>query len=211
MAFRLYIVPVVGVAGNRANPPRPKYFLSDASGQGVTPIIAGGQSWSGVDYGLEKWMVVGADLTSSDDLLVVGQADAFALPVDLGVQLNAAQVTSVKAKLEAINVPAGWVTAALTWVVVVRKVLGMFSWMQRVGQIYYDATGQFLNVFSASVSLDTAFGSLPQAVQDAMTGAAQSFSFSTAGLTSGTTLRVILKAMADNFANQQYSFNGTLI
>src|SRR3954463_9547709 len=109
MSFRLYIVPVIGT-GAKTDPRRPKYF-----GDGT---ITAGQSWGSIDYGFEPWMVVGADLSTSDDNLVVGKPDAFALPFDLAPNLTAQQVTNVQAKLEAINVPAGWVTTSLSWITV---------------------------------------------------------------------------------------------
>lgn len=197
MAFRLYIVPVIGT-GTRTDPRRPKYF--------------DGLIWSGMDYGFEPWFVVGADLSPADDLTIGAQPDAFTLPFDLSPVLTALQVTNVQNKLEAINVPAGWVNTSLTWLQVVRTVLGMFSFIQRYGAVYADANGTAApSIFTGGVSLSTTFGSLPLAVRNALTTTAQSFNISTAGLTASTTLRTILKAMADNFQGQAYNFNGTMI
>lgn len=203
MAFRLYIVPVVGT-GAKSDPRRPKYFTDGT--------IAASSVWSAMDYGFEPWMVVGADLSTSDDNLIVGKVDALALPFDLAPNLTSQQVTNVQSKLETANIPAGWVNNTLSWLTVVRTVLGMFSFLQRYGVIYGDTNGTVApSLFAGGVTLSTTFGSLPQAVQNAMVSAAQSFGISTAGLTAGTTLRVILKALADNFQGQQYNFNGTLI
>lgn len=202
MAFRLYIVPVIGV-GTKQDPRRPKYFSDPAQ-------IA--SSWSGIDYGFEPWFIVGGNLTTSEDNFVVGQADGFALPFDLAPNLTSQQVTAVKNKLDAIHVPSNWVNNTLSWVFVVRTVLGVFSFIQRYGVIYAEAnSGSVAPLFRAGVSILTTFGSLPQAVQNAMIATAQSFNISTAGLTANTTLRTILKSMADNFQGQQYNFNGTLI
>jgi hypothetical protein len=85
----------------------------------------------------------------------------------------------------------------------------MFSFIQRYGVLY--VTPPAPSIFTGGVSLSTTFGSLPQAVQNAIISAAQSFNISTSGLTASTTLRIILKALADNFSGQQYNFNGTLI
>jgi hypothetical protein len=88
----------------------------------------------------------------------------------------------------------------------------MFSFLQRYGVIYTEANGVVApSLFTGGVTLSTTFGSLPQAVQNAIISAAQSFNISTAGLTASTTMRVILKALADNFQASQYSFNGTMI
>lgn len=201
MASRFYIVPVIG-AGTHGDPRRPKYFADGT----VT------STWSGMDYGFQPWMIVNSDLSASDDNLVVGQADAFAIPFDLAPTLNAGQVTAVKSKLEAINVPAGWVTTSLTWLLVLRTVLSMFSFFQRFVATYAaDNNGVILNVFSGGVTLDSTFGSISLAVRNALTKTAQSFNLDTSGIASGTTMRVILKNVADQLNNAQYNFNGVLI
>jgi hypothetical protein len=202
MSFRLYIVPIVGT-GTKSDPRRPKYF---SDGTLINP------TWSGIDYGFEPWMFVGADLSAANDALIVSEPDAFAIPFNLEANLTNPQVNSVKNKLEAINVPAGWVNTTLTWRTVVRTVLGMFLFQQRLGGVYVETNGgKPPQLFSGGVSLATTFGELSIAMQAAIVATAQSFGFSTAGLTSNTTLRVILKALADNFQNQEFNFNGTLI
>jgi hypothetical protein len=205
MAFRLYIVPVVGI-GTKDDPRRPKYFNSDAAGAGRTGIITAGSVWSAIDYGFEPWMVVGADLSTSDDNLVVGEADAFAVPFDLSVNLTSGQVTNVQNKLEAINVPAGWVDTSLTWVSVLRVVLGMFLLMQRYSGIH-GTNG----IFTGGVALSTTIAQLPAQVRADFQTAAQSFGLDTSSIVGGTTLRQALKILADQFSHQQYNFNGTLI
>jgi hypothetical protein len=203
MSFRLYIVPVIGT-GTKADYRRPKYF-DDGS-------LASHPAWSWIDYGFEPWAVVGADLSTSEDNFVVGQPDGFALPFDLSPPLTAQQVTNVKNKLESIQVPSGWVNTTLSWIQVVRTVLGVFTFIQRYGVVYADANGVAApSIFTGGVSLDTTFGSLPLAVRNALIATAQSFGIPTAGLTANTTLRTILKSMADSFQNKQYNFNGTLI
>lgn len=199
MPFRLYIVPIIG-DGTKGNSRRPKYFEA----MDVT--------WSGMDFGFEPVMFVGADLSVSDDNFIVGQSDVRALPFDLAPQLTGGQVNAIQNNLEALNIPAGWVNNTLTWLEVVRTVLGMFSFFQRFGAIYAENTGNAPpSIFTGGVSLSTTFGSLPLAVRTAMIGAAESLSIPTTGLTAGTTLRVILKALADNFQDHQYNFNGTLL
>ena len=196
MAFRLYIVPIIGI-GTEFDPRRPKYFENAE--------IVGTQSWTCMDYGPEPWMVVGANLDTATDNLIVGEDDCFALPFDLAGFLSPAQVTAVQTKLEAANIPANWVTTAQRWIEVVRTVLGMFSFMQRLA-VYYGGP-----VFVGSVRLSRTFGTLPAALQAALVQTAESFGIPTTGLTASTTLRAILRAMADYFSQQRYSFNGVWI
>ena len=206
MAFRLYIVPVVGSGLSITDARRPKYFNS------TDGIISTGQSWSVVDFGFEPVMIVGADLITADDLLVAQQPDAISLPFNLAVTLNAGQVTTTRARLESLHIPALWVNTSLTWVSVVRTVLGMFSFLQRYSGIYARQNGiSPPSLFVSGVTLETLFGGLPVTVQTALIETAVSFGFSTAGLTANTTVRVVLKALADNFQAQQYNFNGVLV
>ena len=198
MAFRLYIVPIVGV-GTKEDPRRPKYF------NGRDGIITEGQDWSAIDYGFEPWMVVGADLSTSDDNLVVGQSDAFAVPFDLATQLTSQQVTSVQNKLEAINVPAGWVTTSFLWIEVVRIVLGMFLFMQR----YVSTHGSML--FTGGTTLSTRINQLTQGERDDLTSAATSLGLSTTGIIGSTTLRAALKILADQFTTMPYHFGNVTL
>lgn len=199
MSFRLYVVPVIGT-GTTASPRRPKYFGSTSS------------PWSAMDYGFEPWMVVGASLTELEDLNLTAQPDVTALPVNLQPLLSAGNVTAIQTKLEAANIPAGWVNTTLTWTEVVRTVLGMFSFLQRYGVTYATANGSAPpSIFSAGVTLATTFGSLPAAVQTALTDTAVSFGIATTGLTASTTLRQILKSMADHFQGTPYFFGAVTV
>lgn len=204
MAFRLYIVPVVGT-GAKSDPRRPKYFSTDAAGVGTSSMVPTA-AWGAIDYGNEPWMVVGGDLATSDDTLIVGQPDAFALPFDLSVVLTAPQVTNVQNKLEAINLPAGWVNTSLLWVEVVRIVLGMFTLMERYQGIH--GTGV---VFTGGVSLATTVAALPAAVRNDLSTAATSLGLDVSSIVGTTTLRNMLKILADQLSGRQYSFNGRLI
>lgn len=199
MTFRLYIVPIIG-DGTKGNSRRPKYF-SDLT-----------VDWSAMDYGFEPVMFVGADLSVSDDNFIIGQEDVTALPFDLSPHLTSNQAQVTRGVLEDLNLPSQWVNTTLTWLEVVRTVLGMFSYLQRFSAVYAENTGNAPpSIFSSGVTLNTTFGSLPIAVQTAMIETAEEFGISTVGLSSGTTLRVILKTMADFFEDAQYNFNGRLI
>lgn len=198
MTWRLYIVPRAGT-GAFHDAFRPKYFNSQ-DGFFAAPV-----KFDSVDYGFEPWVIVGADLSVSDDNAVIAPADCFALPFDLSVNLTAGQVTNVKAKLEAINVPAGWVTTSLKWIEVVRSVLGMFSFMQGLTA----ALGGPL--FTGTVTLATTISQLPQITVTALQDTAASFGLSTAGVTGTTTLRATLKNLADQFGEKPYSFGAVTL
>lgn len=202
MAFRLYVVPIVGT-GAHGDGRRPKYFTDGT-------IAAG--PWGWVYYGLEPWSVVGADLSATDDAIIAGKPDVQALPFDLSPLLTSSQVTGIRAFLENANIPAGWVDTTDTWAVVVRGVLGMFSFLGRYAGIYAEQNGTAApSIFLGGVTLSTTFGSLPAAVQSAMLATATDQGIATAGLAAGTTLRVILRFVADAYSARVYDFNGHMV
>ncbi len=194
MAARLYLVPIRGT-GTKADPFAPKYF-TDGSLTSVT-------AWSGMDYGSERWMLVVSDLSSTDDSFVVAQPDGFGLPTDLTQPLNAAQVTAVHAKLEAINLPAQWLTTSLTWQSMLRIVLGIFSFMQR-----FSALNGNTSLFPTGISLNTTINQLSASVRQNLSLAAQDLGLSTASITGTTTLRAALKDLGTQLQDQPYHLNG---
>ena len=196
MAFRLYLVPVVGTGATISTSRRPKYFTDGTIA--VSP-------WSAMDYGSEPWMIVGADLSPTDDVLVVSKLDAFALPFDLTPLLTPLEVTAVQTKLEAINIPAEWVTTLLTWLEVARRVLGILTFMQR-----FTALNVNVSLF-AGASLATTIGGLPVGVRNNLTSAAVGLSVDTGGVTGATTIRQALKLFVDQLDGQSYVFNGQVI
>lgn len=182
MATRLYLVPVIGT-GTAKDARRPKY-VADGTVTAIGDVNC-------LDYGFEPWMVVSADLSPSDHTLLVGQVDAFGLPADLSALLTAANVTAVQTRLEAMNIPAGWVTTSLTWQQVVRLVLWMMAFWQRFTAIHGGP------VFLGGVNLDTTIGQLSVTVRNELTDAATSLGLSTTGIVLATTLRAALKILGD--------------
>lgn len=195
MAFRLYIVPIIGM-GVKGDPRRPKYFADGT-------ISA---NWFGVDYGIEAWMVVGADLTTQDDLTVTGQADAFAMPLDLSQPLTSQQVTNVQNKLEAIKLPAGWVDTTYTWQQVVRIVLGIMSYMQR-----FSALNGNVSLFADGTTLNSTINSLPVATRNLLTQTANEMGLSTTGITGSTQIRTALKLLGTQLQTMPYHFGSVVI
>jgi hypothetical protein len=209
MASRLYIVPVVG-SGNGSDSRRPKYFNSDANGTGTVGIVSG--PWSAMEYGFEPWMCVGANLSAADHSTIAAKTDVSALPVTLTATLTAPQVTATQTFLENCNIPAGWVSTTLTWVQVLRVVLGIFSFFQRLGAVYLSQMGTVPgSIFNGGVTLNTTFSALPLAVRNALTATAADQGISTAGITATTTVRVMLKTLGDAYSQRSLTLGGVVI
>lgn len=189
MATRLYLVPITG-AGTRTDPRAPKYFRD-----GTIPTVA---VLTAAPYGFEPWVVVTADLPDDDRETVVAKSDAFLIPADLDVTLSTGAVISVSNKLEAINIPAGWVNTTLTWRDVMRTVLWMSAFMQRFTALNVS------RLFTGGVTLTSTVASLPAPVRANLAQAVTDLGLAAAGVTGGTTLRAGLKALAVQSQDRPY-------
>lgn len=196
MAFRLYIVPVVGT-GTPADPRRPKYF-ADGSISGF--------GWSAMDYGYEPWMVVGAALSATDEAFILAQPDGMALPVNLDVTLTAGNVATVQTKLEAINIPADWVTTAMTWRQVVRIVLGMMMVMQRYAGIH-----GVVRIFLGGITLESTMADLPVGARTDLSAAATSMGLSIGNISGSTTIRQTLQLLSGQMVGWMVIIGGVPI
>lgn len=206
--FRMYFVPMLTVQGAHGTEHRPKYFRDGT----LTPPPAIGLT----DYGFEPTCAVGADLSPAQDAQVVAFADVNAVPFDLDSHPNAAGVTAVKNYLEANNIPAGWVTIALTWRQIVRNVLHFFSFAQAYGGEYswQNPLQTPPSFFAGGRTVDTQFGTIPVAMQNAMIAAADNFTpkLDRTGLQPTTTFRTIFKSMADQMDPVKvYTFVGVQV
>lgn len=207
MAFRIYVVPIVTTVRNGRTFRTAKYFQD-----GTIPPPVAGQSVTVLSYGAEPWCLVGADLPAADDATIVSKPDVNALPINLSPNLTAGEATGVKNFLENANIAANWISTADTWRGVFRSVAGMFMFWQAYEVLYVNANGgPAPSVFAGGVTLNTTFGSLPVAVQNAMLAAATNQHIPTTGLTAGTPLRAIEKNMADFYAGQVYQFGNVAV
>ncbi len=156
-----------------------------------------------MDYGLEAVMLIAADIQAADHTTISANADVVSIPANIDANLTAAGVTQTKAALEAINIPAEWVTTALTYRQVLKQVAKVFQFFQRLHGL---GAGQ---VFTGGVNADTVFSSLPQAAKLSLSAAADSFGFDKTTVSGSSTLRQIFKAMADQFSGS-INFGGAL-
>ena len=192
MAIRFYILPIEVVENRRG----PKYFKwrFDPDPPGIDC------PWSMKDYGSIDQAVLVADIAAADHAALVLNADVMALPLNLDSNMNAGAVNTAKTFLEAAGVPAGWVNAGVTYRSVLRTVTALFLFMQRVTAIL----GRPVTVTQAG--LNTQVGNLPADVRDALAQAADEQGFDRTGITGTTTVRQVLKMMADAWGSTPILF-----
>jgi hypothetical protein len=190
MAYRLYIVPVIGT-GVLSDPRRPKY-ISDIAGL----------TWAAMDYGFQPLYLAAADLTLTDDAAVIANGDVFAFPFDLTPNLNQGQVNSAKTAFELALIPAQWVSASNTWHDVARIVAGMFQFMQRLNAIL----GNII-LIDSSTKLNIQWSSIPSNIQTAIIDSATSLGYDTSFIQATTQLRTILKSLSDQWGDKTFVLN----
>ena len=187
MTLNLYVMPIIGT-GTKQDQRRPKYETTFQA-----------FAWGMYDYGNEPWCLVGVvDIDAATDASLTANADCLGLPTNLNQTLTSTQRTRVSNALENANIPGTWVTTSNTWRDVVLFVGAVCQFAQR----YQGGTcgGQW---FTGGVTLATTFGALSAAIQQCLLDAASSFNFDTSGLTSGTTLRAILRNIGQQYIAAQ--------
>lgn len=181
MSIRIYLMPIALDEKGHRGPKYKALFHAD---------------WTMMDYGFDPVCLVGVENIAVDDhTAVVANGDVTALPADLTQQIGA-QLALVQNALAGLNIPENWVQSTHTYLQVLRVVALVFQFAQRLN-------GALPNVrlFDTGVTLATRINQLPANVRTALSDAATSLGFSTAGLTGSSTLRVALKNMADQFSS----------
>ena len=189
MTVRVYVLPMVIIPVGDRNFRAPKYL-----GARNPPLVGlENIAYNCMDYGMEDVCILIADVTIAQHNLLSAQTDVLSAPQNIDNNLNAGAVTTVKNFLELLHIPANWVSTADTYRDVLRLVGWLFQFMQRVHGIFQE------KLFVAPNTLSTTYSQLSVGMQAALLQAAQSFAFNTTGLQASTTLRVILKNLADQF------------
>ena len=198
MAIRIYVMPIVENVFNGSIFRTPKYIGLNFHGQQIATALPGLEALfpAVIDYGFQNVCIYIADVTPAQHTLLSAQTDVLSVPANIDNNLTTGAVNATKTFLESINIPNGWINTSFTYRRVLRLIGWLFQFMQRLHGIYPH------KLFDGITALDTTYGSLSPEWQAALLQAGQSFGFNTSGLTSSTTLRTILKFMADQFNDQ---------
>lgn len=200
MTQRIYILPVVHLTAQSYNVPK---YLPHR----LNPPITGleGVRWSWVTYLLENMGILVADVTDAQHTLLAGQADVLVVPGLDNTIPNTAARNTVRSILETANIPGGWVNTGMTYRSVLRVVLGLFQYHNRLTAIIQR------RVFDGSLNLDMTVAQIPAAVRDRLRQAATDLELDYSWVTSATTIRQLLKGMGDQFASRSFEIGGITI
>lgn len=191
MAVNVYLMPAgTDDIGGRA----PKYFTTISP----TPMVA-------MDYGDEPvFLVAVKDVPPAVHTALAGFSDVTVVP-DLQQNVGA-QLATVQARLDSFNIPSQWVTSGMSYGSVCRYVAIFFLITQ--------VLTQRLNrprLFGGSVTLGTTWNQLPQGVRTDLLDLAAALNFDTTGMSGSTTVRQILKALADQWPSVSIPMGGLVL
>ncbi len=193
MAVELFIVPmVVPATPSFADPIRPKYVKDPAVNR-----------WGSIRYSTADDAIVLIDATQVYLDSVAGESDAFRIATEANIDntLNAAQVTAARTFFEVRDVPGEFVNIGDTRREVIRGVVGMFLFSQRLEGAF--GVGFREKFTSRGMTLDSTWQDFPQVLKDEFLLIRDDHGWTNTelGVTNASTLRQILKAVSDQFEN----------
>lgn len=175
----IYLLPLLG-DGTKGDPRRPAYIATDAPALNYTLM----------DFGTEPVCLLHMIPSDSQDTALKAHADVFALPANLN-QVIGGQLAAVQNALATFNIPEDWVQATMTYRRVLHVVALACQVMQRL------AVFLPTRLFAGGVTLATRLNQLPVGTRMLLQQAAVDLGLDTAGLTGASTLRTVLKNLAD--------------
>jgi hypothetical protein len=150
-------------------------------------------------YGAEPWCMAGVtDISVAADASLVAHPDVFKLPDDLDQTMGSVgNRNQARNALEAVNMPGTWIQTSDTYRTVVRFIGSLCLYMGCFND-HYDLPV----IFDGTTTLSTLFSALTQSQRDAMQGCADYFGLDGSSLIGSNSLRIILKAIGDDFSAQ---------
>jgi len=185
---RFYLVPkVVRTGGPFGTYISPKYTEPGELGAGWD--LTG--RWSAMDYGLEDLFLMGVDVTPEEHTSLNAQTDVIAIPSPITANVSAGALSVVRSRLEGANLPGNWVTTAFTY----QQVLAIVGRVVTFAQKYQ---GMFnAPLFASGITMDTQINQLTQLQRQRLQTTANFFGLDYSGVTSTSTMRQVLKLIAD--------------
>ena len=158
--------------------------------------------WAMIDYGDHDTMLAHCILDATQHSILAGQTNVLTVPENIDNNLTSGAVTQTKDYLSSNKIPSVWVTTSYTYRTVLRVVIGMFFFVQRIGSKM--ATKRFLDVYP----LNTELGDIPASKRDKISATADSFGIDYSSLTGTSTLRDFLKLAGQHWKNTPINHGG---
>lgn len=199
MALALFLVPMVGTGATKRDAHHPKYTHA--------PEV---QRYASLGYGPQEVAIAAIQAPQSYLDTVAAQPDAtlMATPATIDDTLTAGQVATIKAIFEATFLPDSFVAVGDTRRQVIRTVLGLFAFSIRMHARLGDSWKK--KAQDRGMTLSSRWNQFPQALKDEFQAIIETYGWTPGelGVTNQSTMREILRAIADQFAARPFAFNG---
>lgn len=194
--IRFYLIPVeVNVIAGRTYRGA-KYFPSryDPDPPALIQMGDNGQPIRAEmrDYGDEPSLLIASNTSDADDATLAALPDVTKFADNLDQQVGA-QLATMQAALEALNLPAQMVTANTTHRQVIRGIMGIFDVAQCM-------QGKGFRVFGAAITLSTTLSTLSVPARQALQACATERGYDQTGITLASTIRQVLTLIVQQAA-----------
>ena len=193
MATTVYVMPTVFVPSRLGERPEGKYFADLIAGG--TPVAY--QEIAGAEESYT--IVIAKDVPLNIHNEVAGHADAVAVPPL--EQVIGAQLATVKNKLEILGIPSQWVQSTDSYASVCRVVI-IFSRILSQFEITRKKLARITKLLSEGRTWDTRWNQLDADLRTDLRTAAEAAAgvpIDTSGISGGSTLRQVFKAVSDQW------------
>lgn len=193
MTIRYYVLPIEQTVANQRGP---KYFhwKFDPDPPGIEC------SWSMKDYGSINQAVLCADISSTDHTSLSSHSDVLVVPINIDSALTVSARNIARNFLENYNIPAGWVNTGMTYRTVLRTITNFFMFFQRLNGILE----RDLDLPAGWLELEVQ--QIPAGIRQAMMQYADENGIDYSVVTPTTTMRNIMKYMADSWGDTPILF-----
>lgn len=191
MEIRFYLIPIEMINAGRG----PKYIKWRFNPDGLDV------QWSMKDFGSLDIGLIAVNADQADHDILSAAEDVTAIPANLDNNIPAGALNTVRAELEALGIPGNWVGTSNTYREVVRFVAGLFQFAQRHAGLHDSQ-----QIRPTNVNLSNTWSDLPAQWRSNLQATADSFGYDYSGVTGATTLRVVLKALGDQWADTPIHF-----
>lgn len=196
--IRYYVMPIITVPVGDRLVRIPKYIFHEGNEGGVAV-----QLWSPMDYGLIDACIVACMLTQEQHEILVAEPDCVAAPEILDNAISEIAIPKVQQVLEALRIPADWVTSAYTYRQILRMMAGLFQFAQRHHGLHNEALIDNVD------QLDITWSVIPADRKARILQTADSLGYVYTDVTSTWTVRRILKYLGDQWGTRVFLFGFT--
>ena len=189
--IRFYILPIISVYDESvdANVRKPKYIhvLSE---------------WGMMDYGLIDAALAVAEVTQAQHEQIMANPDVEVAPENIDQNISDIAIPRVKAVMEQLRIPAGWVDNTYTYREILRMLAGLFQFAQR----YWGMHGEVL--IDNQAQLDLRWNQIPLASRNRIKATADDLGYDHSEVQNTWLIRQILKYLGDQWGEQLFIIHG---